>query len=94
VCEFEYRIPIAPHVSASLFGDIGATGALRHDQLQLNSADLSTLQSQFRDAYVEASADAAISARHNFKLRSTVGVELVVQLPLCKRRSGFIGDIT
>src|SRR6202022_2665456 len=47
VANFEYRIPIAPPVSASLFADIGATGALRHGQLQLNSADLNSLQTQF-----------------------------------------------
>ena len=84
VVNFEYRIPIAPHVSASLFGDIGATGALRHDQLQLNSADLSTLQSQFppTPTFRGISPTLPFQPGTNFKLRSTVGIELVVQLPI------------
>ena len=47
VANFEYRIPLFPHVALSFFGDAGATGALRNNQLQLNSADLTTLQSSF-----------------------------------------------
>ena len=80
VANVEYRIPIAPHVSASLFGDIGATGAVRRDQLQLNSADLSALQQQFPSSRI--SPTLPFQAGTNFKLRSTVGVELVVQLPI------------
>jgi outer membrane protein insertion porin family len=90
VANFEYRIPIAPHVSASLFADLGATGALRHDQLQLNSANLASLQQQFpnRDASSPFGALQGVSATlpfqpgTNFKLRSTTGVEFVVQLPI------------
>jgi hypothetical protein len=84
VANLEYRIPIAPHVSASLFGDIGATGALRHDQLQLNSTDLSTLQTQFppTPTFPGVSPTLPFQPGTNFKLRSTVGVELVVQLPI------------
>ncbi len=43
VVNAEYRIPLFPHVALSIFGDAGATGAVRKDQLQLNSTDLSTL---------------------------------------------------
>jgi outer membrane protein insertion porin family len=90
IANFEYRIPIAPHVSASLFADIGATGALRHDQLQLNSDNLTSLQLQFpnRDASSPFGALQGVSATlpfqrgTNFKLRSTTGVEFVVQLPI------------
>ena len=85
VANFEYRIPIAgSRVGVSLFGDLGATGALRHDQLQLNSADLISLQSQFpkTDTFPGVSATLPFQPGTNFKIRSTVGVELVVQLPI------------
>jgi outer membrane protein insertion porin family len=84
VANFEYRIPIAPHVSASLFADIGATGALRHDQLQLNSIELSTLQKQFppTPTFPGVSPTLPFQPGTNFKPRSTVGIELVVQLPI------------
>ncbi len=81
VANLEYRIPIAPHVSASLFADIGATGALRHDQLQLNSADLASLQQQFASTNA-ISSTLPFQPGTNFKLRSTTGIELVVQLPI------------
>jgi outer membrane protein insertion porin family len=80
VANLEYRIPIAPHVSASLFGDIGATGAVRKNQLQLNSANLSSLQQQFPATSI--SPTLPFQPGTNFKLRSTAGVELVVQLPI------------
>ncbi len=84
VANVEYRIPIAPHVSASLFADLGATGAIRHDQLQLNSTDLTTLQTQFPTTltFPGVSPTLPFQPGTNFKLRSTVGVELVVQLPI------------
>jgi outer membrane protein insertion porin family len=84
VANLEYRIPIAPHVSASLFADLGATGALRHDQLQLNSTDLSTLQKQFpmTSTFPGVAPTLPFQPGTNFKLRSTTGVELVVQLPI------------
>jgi outer membrane protein insertion porin family len=83
VANLEYRIPIAPHVSASLFGDIGATGALRRDQLQLNSTDLTALQAFPKSGtFNGVSATLPFQPGTNFKLRSTVGVELVVQLPI------------
>jgi outer membrane protein insertion porin family len=84
VANFEYRIPIAPHVSASLFGDIGATGALLKNQLQLNSSDLTSLQTQFptTNTFSGVSSTLPFQPGTNFKLRSTAGVELVVQLPI------------
>ena len=80
----EYRIPIAPHVAVSLFGDAGATGALQHDQLQLSPTTLSTLQTQFpkTGTFPGVTATLPFQPGTNFKLRSTVGVELVVQLPI------------
>ena len=76
----EYRIPIAPHVSASLFADAGATGAAQRDQLQLNSTNFNTLVQQFPNSHVTQTLP--FQPGTNFKLRSTVGVELVVQLPI------------
>jgi outer membrane protein insertion porin family len=84
VANLEYRIPIAPHVSASLFGDIGATGAVRKNQLQLNSTDLKALQNQFpmTNTFPGVASTLPFQPGTNFKLRSTTGVELVVQLPI------------
>jgi outer membrane protein insertion porin family len=80
VVNLEYRIPLFPHVSLSLFGDAGATGALRKDQLQLNSADFTSLQNQFPTSGV--SNTLRFQPGTNFKLRSSLGVELVIQLPI------------
>ena len=80
VLNLEYRIPVASHVSASLFFDAGTTGALRRDQLQLNPTDLAALQSQFTNTKV--SSNLPFQPGTNFKLRSSVGVEVVVQLPI------------
>jgi outer membrane protein insertion porin family len=80
VFNIEYRIPIAPHVSASLFGDVGATGSLQHDQLQLNNLDFSTLTAQF--PATSFSRTLQYQPGTNFKLRSSAGIELVVQLPI------------
>jgi hypothetical protein len=82
VGNFEYRIPIAPHVSASIFGDIGATGALRHNQLQLNSTDLTTLQQTFAGSNTTINSQLPYQPGTNFKLRTSAGVEIVVQLPI------------
>jgi outer membrane protein insertion porin family len=85
VANFEYRIPIAgSRVGVSLFGDFGATGALRRDQLQLNSTDLTSLQTQFPQTNTFGGVSPTLPFQHgtNFKLRSTTGVELVVQLPI------------
>ncbi len=80
VFNFEYRIPVAPHVGLSLFADAGTTGALRHDQLQLNTTDYTTLVETFPTANLTNKLPFAPGT--NFKMRSSVGVELVVQLPI------------
>jgi outer membrane protein insertion porin family len=84
VVNLEYRIPVAPHVSASLFFDAGATGALRRNQLQLGSSIFTQLQQQFAVAGVNAPINRTLSLQPgtNFKLRSSAGIELVVQLPI------------
>jgi outer membrane protein insertion porin family len=80
VTNFEYRIPLFPHVALSIFGDAGATGALQKDQLQLNSTDYSTLVQQFPFTTVPKTLQ--FQPDTNFKPRTSAGLELVVQLPI------------
>ncbi len=80
VGNFEYRIPLFPHVALSIFGDAGATGALRQDQLQLNSADYTTLAQQFPGTSISRTLQ--FQPGTNFKPRTSAGLELVVQLPI------------
>ncbi len=82
VANLEYRIPVAPHVAVSIFGDAGATGSLRHDQLQLNNADLTQLQQTFAGTVTNISPQLQYQPGTNFQLRTSAGVELVVQLPI------------
>jgi outer membrane protein insertion porin family len=81
VANLEYRIPIAPHVALSIFGDAGATGAVRHDQLQLNSTEFTTLSNQFSST-ANISQTLAFEPGTNFKPRTSAGLEVVVQLPI------------
>jgi outer membrane protein insertion porin family len=80
VGNFEYRIPLFPHVALSIFGDAGATGAIRQDQLQLNSTDYSTLAQQFPGTTISRTLQ--FQPGSNFKPRTSAGLELVVQLPI------------
>ena len=80
VANFEYRIPLFPHVAMSIFGDAGATGAVQRDQLQLNSTDYSTLAQQFPGTTI--SRTLPFQPGTNFKPRTSAGLELVVQLPI------------
>ncbi len=84
VMNLEYRIPLFPHVDFAFFGDAGTTGALRHDQLQMDSTTLSTLQQNFpkTSSFPGVSPNLTFQPGTNFKLRSTIGAELVVQLPI------------
>ena len=80
VANVEYRIPLFPHVALSIFGDAGATGAVRHDQLQLNNTDYSTLVQQF--PFTTVNRELQFQPGTNFKPRTSAGLELVVQLPI------------
>jgi outer membrane protein insertion porin family len=86
VANLEYRIPLFPHVALSIFGDAGATGAVRKDQLQLNSLDLTTLQNDFPglngSKVPRVGATLPFQPGTNFKPRTSAGLELVVQLPI------------
>src|SRR6202162_1635443 len=76
VANFEYRIPLFPHVAMSIFGDAGATGALRQDQLQLNTTDYTTLVQQFPGTTISRTLQ--FQPGTNFKPRTSAGLELVV----------------
>jgi len=80
VGNFEYRIPLFPHVALSIFGDAGATGALRKDQLQLNTLDYTTLVNQFPGTTISRTLQ--FQPGTNFQPRTSAGLELVVQLPI------------
>ena len=80
VANFEYRIPLFPHVALSIFGDAGATGAVQRNQLQLNSLDYSTLIQQFPGTNIGRTLP--FQPGTNFKPRTSAGLELVVQLPI------------
>lgn len=80
VLNAEYRIPLFPHVALSLFGDAGATGNVRGNQLQLNSQDFSSLTAQFPTTSISRTLQ--YQPGTNFKPRTSAGVEIVVQLPI------------
>ncbi len=77
----EYRIPIVGNtVGVSGFLDVGTVGILRTDQLQIDPTGLANLNTAFPN--VPISKTLAIQPGTNFKLRSSVGVEFVVNLPI------------
>jgi outer membrane protein insertion porin family len=80
VGNFEYRIPLFPHVAMSIFGDAGATGDLRQSQLELNQLDFTTLSQQFPGTSISRTLQNQPCT--NFKPRTSAGLELVVQLPI------------
>jgi outer membrane protein insertion porin family len=80
VLNAEYRIPIVGPVSSSLFLDAGVVGALRQNQLQLNSTGLSNITTLFPSSAV--SNTLIIQHGTNFRPRASAGIEFVVQLPI------------
>jgi len=76
----EYRIPIVGPVSMSLFFDVGINGALRRQQLQMDTAGLQQLRTQFPKTTINQTI--GLVPGTNFKLRTSTGVEFVVQLPI------------
>ncbi|MBI1750156.1 MAG: outer membrane protein assembly factor BamA [Acidobacteria bacterium] len=80
VSNLEYRVPIIGPVSMSLFIDTGLNGLARKSQLQLDSAGVQKLRQQFPNTTVNNRLD--IASGSNFKLRSSAGIEFVVQLPI------------
>jgi outer membrane protein insertion porin family len=76
----EYRIPLVGPVSMALFFDAGLNGALRRNQLQLDATGVADLQQKYPAASL--SKELEIASGTNFKLRTSTGVEFVVQLPI------------
>ena len=80
VANFEYRIPIAGPVAMSLFNDIGTVGVLRKDALRLDPTGVENINLQFPLANQQAQLQLAPGT--NFKLRDSVGIEFIVNLPI------------
>jgi len=76
----EYRIPLVGPVAMSLFLDVGLNGALRRNQLRLNEVGINDLRQTFPNATIEDNL--RLASGTNFKLRSSAGIEFVVQLPV------------
>jgi len=81
---FEYRIPIVGPVTAALFFDAGTTGIVRNSALKLDPTGFAALTSQFPNAVRDGNLNRqlAIAPGTNFRLRSSAGIEFVVQLPI------------
>ncbi len=80
VGNFEYRIPIVGPVTMALFFDTGLNGIVRRQQLQIDPNGLQQLRSRFPDATINGLIGLAPGS--NFKLRTSTGIEFVVQLPV------------
>jgi len=80
VGNIEYRIKIVGPVSMSLFGDVGANGIVRRNGLQLDPTGLQNLRTQFPGAQINGQL--GLMPGSNFKLRTSTGIEFVVQLPI------------
>lgn len=77
----EYRIPlVGRYASLDFFLDVGTSGVLRRDQLQLSETSFSTLTSNLPDTLF--SKNLQFAARSNFYPRASTGIELVVNLPI------------
>ena len=80
VMNLEYRIPIAGPVAMSLFNDIGTVGTLRKGGLLLASTGVDNINLKFPLANQQAQLQ--IAPGTNFKLRDSMGVEFIVNLPI------------
>ena len=78
----EYRIPIFGPVGMTLFADVGANGIIRRNGLQLDPTGLKNLRTQFPNGIGQLNSQLALAPGTNFKLRSSTGIEFVVQLPI------------
>ena len=76
----EYRIPIVGPVTMAFFLDGGTSGIIKRNGLQLNPVGLQDLQTVFPGA--KLGGQLPLGSRTNFHLRSSAGIEFVVQLPI------------
>ena len=80
VGNFEYRVPIyGQYVGISYFMDVGVTGVLQRDQLELNAAALADLNNTFPKP---VPAEIPLAGKSNFYPRASTGLELTIQLPI------------
>ena len=79
VVNAEYRIPIAGPVTLAFFFDAGQNRVLDTNQLQLNAARITQLNSLFPEA---AYKNKAVIAAGTQALRSSTGIELQVLMPV------------
>jgi outer membrane protein insertion porin family len=79
VANLEYRIPIVGPVTLSPFLDIGMNKILYPNQLKVNSGQVTNLNNQFPAA---GFTDKVVIAPGTQAIRSSVGVELSVVLPI------------
>jgi outer membrane protein insertion porin family len=74
----EYRIPIAGPVELDMFHDAGINGILRNSELALDPSAVALLQENFPNAPTRPQ----IISGTNFRPHTSVGLQLVVQLPI------------
>ena len=79
VGNFEYRIPLVGPVTLALFADAGIDKLLFPSQLHLNSGRLDQLNQEFPQAGFTGTAYIQPGSQ---KLRSSVGLELQVLMPV------------
>jgi outer membrane protein insertion porin family len=80
VANFEYRIPIVGHtVTLAPFFDAGMNRISNKSQLKLNPSRISDLNTQFPEA---AFGDSAVLAAGTQIIRTSVGLELQVLMPV------------
>jgi len=79
VGNYEYRIPIMGPVTLALFADAGVNRIIFPNQLQVNSGYLDALNGAYPQASFERNA---IVVSETTKLRSSVGVEFQVLMPV------------
>jgi outer membrane protein insertion porin family len=80
VANFEYRIPIAGPVSATLFADVGTTGILNKGALRLDPSGVANINSQF--PLLNQQAQLQIAPGTNFHPRMSTGIEFNINLPI------------
>jgi outer membrane protein insertion porin family len=80
IMNFEYRIPLVGPIELAPFWDVGLNSILRPSQLRLRQAELDSLRSLFPTATVPDNLN--IVDGTNTKVRSSAGLELVINLPI------------
>ena len=80
VANFEYRIPIAGPVAATLFADVGSVGILNKGALRLDPTGIANINSQF--PLLNQQAQLQIAPGTNFHPRASTGIEFNINLPI------------